>query len=120
MNEAEAFYTEIPDGSDLVAWFGCVPSFHDAEIVRLDLHRRAPSTLSIHAWNMTKEVDDRDYLVLDNHAVVTFLLEDILDLQLDGFSHQNVIGGTPPAPRAGTPRPTPVLLARSVTERLRD
>jgi hypothetical protein len=69
-----------------------VPSFHDAEIVRLDLHRRAPSTLSIHAWNMTKEVDDRDYLVLDNHAVVTFLLEDILDLQLDGFSHQNVIG----------------------------
>jgi hypothetical protein len=49
--------------------------------------------LSIHAWNMTKEVDDRGYFVLDRHAVVTFILEDIMDLQLDGFGHQNVIGG---------------------------
>ena len=93
MNEAEMLYAEIPGGSDLIAWFGHVPSFHDAEIVQLSLHRRAPSILSIHAWNMTREVDDRGYFVLDRHAVVTFALEDILDLQLDGFSHQNVIFG---------------------------
>ena len=93
MNEAEMLYAEIPGGSDLIGWFGHVPSFHDAEIVHLSLHRRAPSILSIHAWNMTREVDDRGYFVLDRHAVVTFALEDILDLQLDGFSHQNVIFG---------------------------
>ena len=40
----------------------------------------------------TREVDSRGYLVLDKHAVVTFTLEDIKDLQLDGFSHQNAIG----------------------------
>jgi hypothetical protein len=93
MNEAETIYASIPGGPDLVAWFGHAPSFHDAEIVSLSLHRRAPSMLSIHAWNMTKEVDDRGYFVLDKHAVVTFTLEDILDLQLDGFSHQNVVFG---------------------------
>ncbi len=31
--------------------------------------------------------------VLDKHAVITFALEDIIDLQLSGFSHQNVILG---------------------------
>jgi hypothetical protein len=93
MNEVETIYASIPGGPDLVAWFGQVPSFHDAEIVSLSLHRRAQSMLSIHAWNTTKEVDDRDYFVLDRHAVVTFTLEDIMDLQLGGFSHQNVIGG---------------------------
>jgi hypothetical protein len=93
MNDVETIYVSIPGGPDLVAWFGHVPSFHDAEIVSLNLNRRAPSTLSLHAWNTTREVDDRGYLILDRHAVVTFTLEDMLDLQLDGFSPQNVIGG---------------------------
>jgi hypothetical protein len=93
MNEAETIYADIPGGLDLVAWFGRVPSFHDAEIVSLNLHRRAASTLSLHAWNTTRDVDDRGYFILDRHAVVTFFLEEILDLQLDGFSHQNVIFG---------------------------
>jgi hypothetical protein len=92
MDDAESAYASIPGGPELLAWFGRVPSFHDAEIVRLDLNRRAASTLSIHAWNTTDRVDERGYFVLDRHAVVTFALEDVLDLQLGGFSHQNVIG----------------------------
>ena len=39
------------------------------------------------------EVDDRGYFVLQKHAVVTFTFEDILDIQLEGFSQQNVIFG---------------------------
>jgi hypothetical protein len=93
MNEAEAIYASIPGGPDLLTWFGRVPSFHDAEIVNLSLYRRAQSTLRVHAWNITNEVDDRGYFVLQKHAVVAFTLEDILDIQLEGFSHQNVIFG---------------------------
>ena len=92
-DKAEAIYAGIPGGSNLLAWFGRVPSFHDAEIVSFSLHRRSASTLVLHTWNVTSEVDERGYLVLDRHAVVTFALEDILDRQLDGFSHQNVISG---------------------------
>jgi hypothetical protein len=68
-----------------------MPSFHDAEVVSLSLHRLSPSTLSIHVWNMTNEVDDRGYYVLDKHAVVTFTLEGLIDLELEGFNQQNVI-----------------------------
>jgi hypothetical protein len=91
MNEAETVYASIPGGSNLIAWFGQIPDFHDAEIVSLGLRRRAPSMLVIHAWNVTNETDDRGRLLLDKHAVVTFALEDIIDLQLNGFSHQNMI-----------------------------
>jgi Immunity protein 50 len=93
MNEVETIYARIPGGPDLLAWFGHVPDFHDAEVVSFNLRRRAPSMLSIHAWNRTNEVDSRGHLVRDRHAVVTFALEDIMDLQLKGFSHQNVISG---------------------------
>lgn len=93
MNERERTYQTIPGGPELLAWFGRAPSFHDAEIVNLNLSRRGPSALSLHAWNMTQEVDARGYFVLDKHAVVTFTLEDVIDLQLDSFSHQNVIYG---------------------------
>jgi hypothetical protein len=93
MNEAETVYASIPGGSNLIAWFGQIPDFHDAEIVSLGLRRRAPSMLVIHAWNGTNEADNRGRRILDKHAVVTFALEDIIDLQLNGFSHQNVISG---------------------------
>lgn len=85
-------YHTVPGGSDLLAWFGQVPSFHDAEILSLYLCRRGQSTLRVHGWIMGKVGDD-GYLVLDRHAVVTFMIEGVMDLQLDGFSHQNVIGG---------------------------
>jgi len=42
---------------------------------------------------MTDDVDPRGFFVLDKHAVVTFTFTDVMDLQLDGFSRQNVIAG---------------------------
>lgn len=85
-------YHTVQGGSDLLTWFGQVPSFHDAEILSLHLCRKGQSILRLHGWIMGKVGDD-GYLVLDRHAVVTFMLEGVMDLQLDGFSHQNVIGG---------------------------
>ena len=93
MNEAETIYANIQGGPNLLAWFGHIPDFHDAEIVSFGLRRRAPSMLVIHAWNRTNEADARGHRILDRHAIVTFALEDIVDLQLNGFSHQNVISG---------------------------
>lgn len=94
MNEQPPhIYDEVPGGPELLRWFERVPSFHDAEIVGLDLRRHGPSILRVHGWVGTDKVDERGYIVLDKHAVVTFTLEDIMDLQLDGFSHQNVISG---------------------------
>ncbi|WP_037088294.1 Imm50 family immunity protein [Neorhizobium vignae] len=72
---------------------GEVPTFHDSEILSLSLRRTGSSELKVHGWIMTGEVDPDGYFVLDKHAVVTFFLEGVMDLQLNGFSGQNVIAG---------------------------
>lgn len=89
----QIIYYELPGGAELLRWFGRVPSFHDAEIISLDLRRKGKSALSLHSWVGTDKVSEAGFIVLDRHAVVTFTLEGIMDLQLDGFSTQNVIGG---------------------------
>lgn len=82
-------YESIHGGSDLLKWFGKVPSFHDAEIISLTLDHAGPSRLVLHGWVMMKGPDG--YLVLEKSAIVTFVLEEIADLQLQGFTRQNVI-----------------------------
>jgi hypothetical protein len=86
-------YREVPGGLELLRWFGEVPSFHDAEIVSLDLRRWGRSTLCVHGFVGNYQLNPGNALLFDKHAIVTFTMEDIMDLQLDGFSHQNVIGG---------------------------
>ena len=86
-------YDAVPGGAELLRWFGQTPSFHDAEILDIHLRRSGRSILRLHGWINTGKVGpDRAY-VLDRHAVVTFELAGVMDLQLDGFSAQNVIGG---------------------------
>lgn len=82
------------DGAEqLYTWFGYWPSFHDAEVIKLHLNRRASSSLAIHTWEMTSEVDVEGFYVMTKHVVVEFVLKDICDLDLSGFSHQNVVSG---------------------------
>ncbi len=83
----------VSGGPELLAWFGYVPSFHDAEIIGLHLNRTGPSTLRIHTWDVTGKVDSKGFFVHEKDVVVTFTLEEIESLELEGFSHQNVIGG---------------------------
>jgi hypothetical protein len=87
------FHAEIPGARELVQWFGQWPSFHDAEVVSLELNRTGPSALKIHTWEMTDDLDSRGYYVLAKHLVVTFVLIEIQALHLDDFSHQNVLSG---------------------------
>ena len=82
---------DISGAADVVAWFGRWPSFHDAEIVSLHLHRSDPSVLAIYAWNMTDKVDASGHYELEREALVTFTLLGVSDLELADFSVQNVI-----------------------------
>lgn len=72
----------MPGGAQLMAHLGFTPSFHDAEIVRLDLQRGKPSLLSLQTW----KVDQSDRIVVD------IAMGTVIDLMLDGFSAQNVVG----------------------------
>jgi hypothetical protein len=83
----------IPGGPELLAWFGYVPSFHDAEIIDLHLNRSGPSTLRIHTWEMDPDHRTEDWPPFTKHVIVTFALEEIIGLDLEDFSPQNVIMG---------------------------
>lgn len=81
----ENSWRAIPGGEALIAYFGHVPFFHDGEITQVVLNRRSASAISIHIWGMMD-------IVPVKHAVVTLLIDDIIDLELENFSPQNVIG----------------------------
>lgn len=83
----------IPGAQQLHDWFGYWPGFHDAEVIRLHFNRTGMSSLLIHTWEMTKQTDSRGYYELVKHVVVEFVFDGISNLNLEGFSHQNVIFG---------------------------
>jgi Immunity protein 50 len=83
----------VPGAREVVELYGYWPSFHDAEVVCLELNRLGRSRIQVHTFEMTDEVDGRGYYVIEKHALVSFLLESVSTLQLDGFNDQNVISG---------------------------
>lgn len=91
MADDVAFLADIPGASELVAWFGFWPTFHDGEVLSLHLNRAGPSRVRIHTWERTNELDSRGYYISRKHVIVTFVLEDVSELELNGFSCQNVL-----------------------------
>ena len=84
----------IPGATQLSAIFGGEwPSFHDAEVIALCLSRKNFSWLRLHTWKTTNLVDSYGRLVHDNDLIVTFRFENVKDIELSGFNHQNVIAG---------------------------
>jgi hypothetical protein len=89
---------EIPGASEMVAWFGHWPTFHDAEVLSISLNRSGESHVEIHAWETTPEVDPGGYFVRAKHAVVTFRMagfprdgEGITRTEIAYFNGQNVL-----------------------------
>lgn len=69
----------LPGADAVVEWFGKWPSFHDGEVISLNLARKGESVLRLYPCYPNKP------------ATVDFIFEEITDLELDDFSQQNVI-----------------------------
>ena len=89
----EEILKSIPGAIELFTWFGYWPGFHDAEIVSLRLNRSGASTLQIHTWHTTDQVDVQGYYIMEKHLLVCFQMEEIISLSLSDFNSQNVISG---------------------------
>lgn len=72
----------IDGAQELHAWFGYWPDFHDAEVVRFYLDLGTPSTLVIHTWEMTNQVNTSGFYELIKHVMVEFALMDVTSLNL--------------------------------------
>jgi hypothetical protein len=79
--------------------FGRWPSFHDAEVISMELCRnltgipRPTLKARIHVFEMTSEVNDRGYYVLRNHVLVGFVFRGIDEFSMNGFNQQNALWG---------------------------
>lgn len=80
---------DVPGADAVVAHFGYWPTFHDAEVESIFLHRSETSRIVVKAFHMTVELE------LIKQATVTFLIDGIVDgtTSIEGFNHQNVLAG---------------------------
>jgi hypothetical protein len=85
----------VQDAEKLLRIFGRWPSFHDAEVIGIALDRtgREGPVLEarIHVFEMTSELDDRGYYVLQKHTLATLGFTEVLLQEFSGFNHQNVL-----------------------------
>lgn len=97
--ESMGVESKIQKSPSLTEIFGCWPSFHDAEVLRIILDRdeAQPFTPSLQAtiyvFEMTSQIDERGSYVLKNHVAVTFRFIEIQGLSLEEFNQQNVLQG---------------------------
>jgi len=84
---------EVPGTRELIEWFGYWPSFHDAEVLDLNLVRTGRSTVRIHTFEMTDQVNSQGFFACAKHVIVTFVFDGVTGLHLNDFNAQNVIDG---------------------------
>jgi len=89
---SEAILRDLPGGKALLSWFGCVPRFHDANLLEINLLSDRPSLLRVHAWTMTDQTDARGHFILDKHVIVTISPREVRQISLNGFDLPGIIG----------------------------
>ena len=82
----------LDGGKALCAWFGGIPSFHDAPIRELELRQGAPSRLVVYICN-TKAKDAEGYILPSQHAVVTLTMFDLIEVELFEFMPSATMDG---------------------------
>jgi len=77
----------------VVRAFGYWPSFHDSPVTAFDYNRHGSGEvdLSLHGWEMTKEVDERGFFRLIKHHLVRFAFRGVSDADLDQFTSGNIL-----------------------------
>ena len=85
------------DGAErIVSVFGYWPSFHDAEIEKIELCTdrslgRPTIRVWVHLFEMTREVDARGYFVLRHHMRASLVFRGTTPTKIEEFGNQNSI-----------------------------
>jgi hypothetical protein len=87
----DSAFASIPGGQALIDWFGRVPHFHDGNLFEINLSSGEPSTIRIHTFGISEQLDESGRYVLDRHATVTFTLEVIGYVELSDFGLPGII-----------------------------
>ena len=83
----------IPGARELFDWFGYWPTFHDAEVLRVEFEAGSTSSLVVHTWEMTDKVNADGFFELTKHIVVEFTLRDVTKLELEFLWEHSILFG---------------------------
>lgn len=86
-------FAALPGADSLIQVYGEVPTFHDAEVEEVRLSKKGAS--SIQVSNLFPDIFSK------GHVFVTLTIAKVIDIELQGFSPQNVLFAlrVRPAPR---------------------
>ena len=84
---------DLEGGSELCAWFGSAPSFHDATLRALELRQSAESRLVAHTYRMGPEVDGEGYLIQSKQVTITLTIFDLIEVELFEFAPRAFMDG---------------------------
>lgn len=89
----------ITGSEKLTRLYGCWPSFHDAEVVELHFWRGRMKPGDWDDSNVPPVLTAKIHVFIERptsqHTLATLRFEDVDDLKMDGFNHQNAILGLP-------------------------
>jgi hypothetical protein len=84
---------QIIGSEKLIAIHGCWPSFHDAEVLELGLSR---GDIPAEVW-VLPSITARIHVMIESpksqHTLTTIRFDDIREVNIGGFNHQNAILG---------------------------
>lgn len=84
----------VQNASLVTGFFGKWPSFHDAEVLSIELDRTGPTIVfHLYVFEMSGDRDEHGYYKQQKHCVITFRCTGIEDLNICEFNEQNVIAG---------------------------
>jgi len=77
----------------LMARFGTWPSFHDAEVIRIELSRSPDVAINmeVYLFATSSQLDDRGYYRREKESIVTFVFRGVQEVALRDFNEQNVL-----------------------------
>jgi hypothetical protein len=88
---------QLPGVDKVIAWFGNWPTFHDAEVISINLDRTSGCRVVVRASRLISDKAE-DGNNLREYALVTFLLEGfpmdadgIVNTRIEFFNYQNVL-----------------------------
>jgi hypothetical protein len=85
-------FSMVEGGEVLAAAFGGWPSFHDAEVLQVELDRRGPDMLlGLYTFRAGPGVDERGAYAKSNELRVDFRFRSISELHIEEFNEQNVL-----------------------------
>jgi len=68
----------------ILEWFGYWPRLHDSDILDVTLVVNGVSTIRLHAFHVSSDLDDRGYFVSSKHCQIIFKISEVTQLNFAG------------------------------------